>query len=115
MILLLVSVFGLCRLLPKVLPEPNWVITDVAQYSEIRDRDWYNETLVQHFPDEIPANATDVHVLYSVPFMQKGAYFQLRSCKRITSEFGSDSKRGKSEVIVLQCLSSVERNMGGPN
>jgi hypothetical protein len=79
-ILLLASALalGLCWLLPKVLPEPNWVITDAARYSEIRDDDWHNGPLVQHFPDEIPANATDVHVLYSLPFMQKGAYFQLR-------------------------------------
>jgi hypothetical protein len=54
------------------------VITDVARYSEIRDDDWHNGPLVQHFPDKIPADATDVHVLYSLPFMQKGAYFQLR-------------------------------------
>ncbi len=56
--------------------EENWVITDVSQYSEIRN-EWYQQWLIEHFPEQIPENATDVHLMYSPPFFQKGALLQL--------------------------------------
>ncbi len=56
--------------------EPNWVINDIIQYPEIRGQ-WYNETLFGHFPTEIPSSATEVYMMYSPPYMQKGLLFQL--------------------------------------
>ena len=56
--------------------ETNWIETDIAQYSEIRDQ-WYNEALFGHFPSNIPPSANEVHLFYSPPFLQKGLLFQL--------------------------------------
>jgi len=56
--------------------EENWVVTDISQYPEIRD-EWYQKWLIEHFPEQIPENATEIHLMYSPPFLQKGALLQL--------------------------------------
>jgi hypothetical protein len=59
--------------------EENWVITDLAQYPKIRNgSEWDHQKLTGHFPEQIPSQATDIHLMYSPPYLQKGANFQLR-------------------------------------
>lgn len=74
--------------------ETNWIITDLSQYAEVR-REWrHNQALIAHFPQQIPIVATDAHLMYSPPFIQKGANLQLRfklppaEIKRLLAEYG---------------------------
>lgn len=55
---------------------PPREITNVSRYSEIRNQ--WPPSLVQHFPDTIPANATNVQLAYLPSFLQGGSHFQLR-------------------------------------
>ena len=69
-------VCGIIWLSTRQPTEEDWVKTDIAQYSEIRGQR-YNEALFGHFPIEIPPSATEVYMMYSPPFLQKGLIFQL--------------------------------------
>jgi hypothetical protein len=79
--------------------EENWVTTDLAQYSQIRNGFEWDNKLTEHFPEQIPSNATDIHLMYSPPFMQKGANFQLRfklppsEIERLLAEYGEVAKQ----------------------
>jgi hypothetical protein len=53
-------------------------ITKTSRYGEIRHQLWSNQTLVKHFPTEIPPNALDVRIAYSPAHLQGGRFFQLR-------------------------------------
>lgn len=46
--------------------EENWVRTDLAQYSKIRNGYEWDNKLTEHFPEQIPSNATDIHLMCSV-------------------------------------------------
>ena len=52
-------------------------ITDVSRYSEVR-KGFEGSILVQHFPEEIPDDAVNVHFDYLPRLMQGGMHFQLR-------------------------------------
>lgn len=57
--------------------EENWVKTDLSLYPEILSS-WNNKAQIEHFPKQVPENATEIHLMYSPPFLQKGVNFQLR-------------------------------------
>lgn len=54
------------------------MITDTSRYQHIHNQLWSNKTQVQHFPANIPADASGVRVVYSPGFLQGGHFFQLR-------------------------------------
>ena len=56
---------------------PSEQITDTSRYAEIR-ASFGESVLVQHFPDEIPADAENVELAYLPRFLQGGSYLQLR-------------------------------------
>ncbi len=53
-------------------------VNNTSRYREIRHKFWSNQHLVKHFPDDIPTNASDVHLAYSPGALQGGSFFQLR-------------------------------------
>jgi hypothetical protein len=53
-------------------------ITDTSRYRDIRHQAWTNKTQIQHFPIDIPTDATDVRIAYSPGSLQGGSFFQLR-------------------------------------
>lgn len=53
-------------------------ITNLRRYREIRSQLWSNQSQINHFPQNIPADAKDVHLAYSPGFLQGSSYFQLR-------------------------------------
>ena len=95
--------------------EPNWVITDISQYSEILEGTWPDRTFVQHFPPEIPANATEAHMLYSPPFMQKGALFQLwlklptDEIKKVQAEYNEMALKSGVETYLSRSYPALNR------
>lgn len=67
-------ILGLSAVFPST--DEDWVITDLSQYSEIRNG--HNQGLIKHFPEQIPKSAAKVSFFYSPPFLQKGLVIQLR-------------------------------------
>ncbi len=58
---------------------PPSVTTDVSRYEEILG-DWKYGRPSKHFPQAIPANATEVRLSFFPGFLQGGAHFQIRMC-----------------------------------
>lgn len=52
-------------------------VTDIARYHEVRHQ-FDSSSVIKHFPDDIPIDATDVHLYYSPGFLQGGTIFQLK-------------------------------------
>lgn len=75
-IFLILSFVGYIILITTTSKPINRAITDLSQYRDIR-HETYPQWLVGHFPEHIPKTATDVYLLYSPPFMQKGLLLQL--------------------------------------
>jgi hypothetical protein len=61
-------------------------IFDVNQYETIVQS--YDPKLTQHFPPQIPGNATEVKFYYEPAFLQGGSYLQLR-CKLPAGEIAA--------------------------
>ncbi|KAB8319778.1 hypothetical protein SD81_013300 [Tolypothrix campylonemoides VB511288] len=53
-------------------------ITDTSRYRAIRHQIWSHQTLVKHFPTDIPTDASGVRIAYSAAYSQRGSSFQLR-------------------------------------
>ncbi|ARV58549.1 hypothetical protein BZZ01_07770 [Nostocales cyanobacterium HT-58-2] len=53
-------------------------ITNTSRYQEIRHQLWSNQSLVQHFPTDIPANASGIQIAYFPGSLQGNKFFQLR-------------------------------------
>jgi hypothetical protein len=51
-------------------------ITEVSRYQEIR-AGYEDSLLIQHFPESLPPEATDVQIEYLPKFLQGGGYFKL--------------------------------------
>ena len=51
--------------------------TDISHYYQIRNQYWSSK-LIQHFPEILPPEATNISMAYFSGFLQAGAYFQLR-------------------------------------
>jgi hypothetical protein len=58
--------------------QAHQVVNDVKNYHQVRKQIWLNQAIVKHFPTQIPADATNVHFVYSPGYMQAGNVLQLR-------------------------------------
>ncbi|MEM9922411.1 MAG: hypothetical protein AAF915_01420 [Cyanobacteria bacterium P01_D01_bin.50] len=52
-------------------------VLDTSSYQSIRHNTWSNETQIKHFPATIPAEGTDVRVIYYPGSSEYGRIFQL--------------------------------------
>ncbi|PAX59855.1 hypothetical protein [Brunnivagina elsteri] len=68
--------FFLSRALDK--SEETTIVKDSSKYSEIRYKVWLNPTLVNHFPESIPKDATNVRLVYVPASAQGGSAFQVK-------------------------------------
>jgi hypothetical protein len=74
-VLLILGCLALRLLLPA--SGPLGQTTDISCYAEIRDS-FEGSILIQHFPEVIPSDATEVKLEYLPRLMQGGSHFQLR-------------------------------------
>lgn len=58
--------------------EEKQIVKDIQRYKDIRYQLWSNTTQIQHFPAEIPSDATDIKLVYSPASPQGGSVFQVR-------------------------------------
>ncbi len=52
-------------------------INNTSQYGEIR-HSWSNKSQIQHFPNQLPSDAKDIHLAYSPALKQGNSFFQVR-------------------------------------
>jgi hypothetical protein len=89
--------FFLSRALDK--SEEKQIVKDSSKYSEIRYKRWSNQTLVKHFPESIPSDATNIRLTYIPASAQGGSAFQVKfkqPRKKIESaiaQYGTVAKR----------------------
>jgi hypothetical protein len=58
--------------------QANQVVNDIKSYREVRNKVWFSQALVKHFPTEIPVDAQNVRFVSSFGYMQAGNILQLR-------------------------------------
>ncbi|MBF2063880.1 MAG: hypothetical protein IGS39_05550 [Calothrix sp. C42_A2020_038] len=58
--------------------QENQIVKDTGRYQEVRSRLWLNKAQINHFPTEIPTDATEIRFVYSPGYMQGGNVLQLR-------------------------------------
>ncbi|MBW4669737.1 MAG: hypothetical protein KME60_20555 [Cyanomargarita calcarea GSE-NOS-MK-12-04C] len=50
---------------------------NTSRYQEVR-QSWSNQSQIKHFPNQLPADAKDIHLVYSPGLKQGNSFFQLR-------------------------------------
>jgi hypothetical protein len=53
-------------------------ITNISKYQNIKTLRWYDQTLIEHFPEKISSNARSPRFYYRAGFMQSGSTIELR-------------------------------------
>ncbi|NWF61902.1 MAG: hypothetical protein HXY43_22280 [Fischerella sp.] len=74
------------------------IIKDTSRYREIRYQLWLNQNQVKHFPDRIPADASNVNLAFSRGFLQGSNFFQIKfklpeqQIKRLLTQYRTVAK-----------------------